>query len=189
MLGPPGSGKGTQCQRLSQMLGFAHLSLGQALRDEIDVRSAIGEEARTYVEAGVLAPDDLVASLVAAHLDGIERDATEPVAFLDGYPRTVGQAEALIAARPGSLRLAVHLVVDESTLRRRLARRERRDDDPVALRRRLEQHAAVTKQLLPWLEAHTTLVRLDGDRTPDTVTAAMLAALLGVSADEHGDHR
>jgi iron complex outermembrane receptor protein len=74
------------------MLGFAHLSLGQALRDEIDVRSAIGEEARTYVEAGVLAPDDLVASLVAAHLDGIERDATEPVAFLDGYPRTVAGA-------------------------------------------------------------------------------------------------
>jgi adenylate kinase len=184
VLGPPGSGKGTQCRRLSQMLGFAHLSVGQVLRDEIDAHSAVGDAARTYVDAGELAPDEVVASLIATHLDRLERDGTSSVAFLDGFPRTVGQAEALSAARPGSLRLAVHLAVDEPTARRRLARRARRDDDAVTLRRRLEAHAAGTDELLPWLETHTTLVQVDGDQTPDAVTAATLAELLGVTAPQ-----
>src|SRR5688572_19942546 len=95
LLGPPGCGKGTQAQRLCAREGWLHLSTGELLRRAVEERSDLGRRAAPIMAAGALVPDDLVTALVVERLKG---GGAERGFVLDGYPRTVGQADALDAA-------------------------------------------------------------------------------------------
>jgi adenylate kinase len=122
LLGPPGAGKGTQGRKLMALLGYPSISTGDALRAEIERHSNLGKAARKWMESGGLAPDSLVNEIVQARL-------TEPDSrngfILDGYPRTINQAEFLekLAARESIDTLAVGIRVDDEILVERLSRR------------------------------------------------------------------
>ena len=120
--GRPGSGKGTQCTRIATDLRVAHLSLGDALREEIDRCTPLGHEVRAFLEAGQLVPDRCVFELIGARL---ERHCS-PVVLLDGFPRSVRQAEALERLQPGAVVLAVLLAVPLATVLERLRSRDAR---------------------------------------------------------------
>lgn len=92
LIGPPGSGKGTQAQRLEQRLGAVHLSTGNLLRDEIAARSSLGKTAETFMNSGQLVPDQIAVEVVAEHMKRGEPDTDY---ILDGFPRTTNQAEEL----------------------------------------------------------------------------------------------
>ena len=179
LLGPPGSGKGTQCSRLVQELGVAHVSAGDALRDAMARGSRLGEYARAYVEAGRLVPDEVVIDVVAEELGRLD---DPPGVLLDGFPRTVAQAVALEELRPGGVRLAIELVVPTLILMRRLALRGRTDDRPDVLRTRLASYERETRPLLAWFEARGRLQLIDGTRRHSAVTTALLDIIDGIDA-------
>ena len=177
LIGPPGSGKGTQCERLGEQFGLAHVSAGDALRDAVRRGSRLGEQARGFVDAGRLVPDELVIEVVTEHMGGVG-DASSVV--LDGFPRTVAQAETLDRLRPGGVRLAIVLVVPTLTVLRRLAWRGRTDDRPEVLRARLASYERDTRPLLSWFAARGMLQRADGNQRHAAVTAALLDLVEGV---------
>jgi adenylate kinase len=158
ILGPPGSGKGTQAQPLAREHGLAHVSTGDLLRQA-------GGEAKRYMERGELVPDDVVLALV--------RDAIGDGGYvLDGFPRTVAQAEALDAAlqeagRP--LPEAVLLDVPDEEVVRRLAGRGREDDDPATVRHRLGVYHEQTEPVIAYYEQRDRLRRVDGTGDPEDV--------------------
>ena len=121
LLGPPGAGKGTQAKRLSERYGLAHISTGDILRWNVQRGTDLGRAARRYMDAGELVPDQVVVRIVMAALEGV------PDGFmLDGFPRTLAQAEALdreLAAVGRPLSAAVLFEVDEGTAVRRIAGR------------------------------------------------------------------
>lgn len=123
LLGPPGSGKGTQAKLLSERFGWLHLSTGDMLREAVASRSLLGEAAKKYMDQGLLVPDELVIEMLVQRIG--RPDAAEGF-ILDGYPRTRAQAEALEQAldQVGKvLDLAPHIVVPDEELMRRLGGR------------------------------------------------------------------
>lgn len=172
--GPPGSGKGTQCARLGEQLGFSHVSTGDALRDEIERGTRMGRHVRAWVNSGRLVPDRVAVEVV---LDRLDTQPEAPAALLDGFPRTVAQGEALEHLRPGAVELAIALVVPRATLVRRLALRNRDDDHSRALGCRLAAFEQETRPMLAWFAARGLLVEVDGDQ-PDAASAALVARLM-----------
>ena len=187
VLGPPGSGKGTQCESLAAWLGMAHVSTGESLRLEIERGSDVGRRARAYVETGRLVPDDLVLEILASFLDHVDR--FEGV-LLDGFPRNVRQAAALENLWPGRLVLAVQIVVPVAALLRRLGARGRSDDRGEIAMHRLAIHRRASAPLVHWLTARGLLVHVDGNRHPDVVSSAIgglvMRALATPPSDEGG---
>jgi len=120
-LGPPGAGKGTQAELFARRYGFAHISTGEILRDGVRGGTPLGSKARGYMDGGELVPDEIVVGIVAEKLEGIDGGFV-----LDGFPRTVEQAEALngiLRGRNGSLDAVIYFDVDEDTVVRRLSGR------------------------------------------------------------------
>jgi len=177
LIGPPGSGKGTQCDRLTDQVGFARVSVGDALRAAVSGRSLLGSQVRRFVESGELVPDDLVIEVVAEQMDHLEDPSG---VLLDGFPRTVAQADALEDLRPGAMRLAIEFVVPTLTVLRRLALRGRTDDHPDVLRARLASYERDTRPLLAWYQSRGKLQLVDGNRRPGAVTSALLDLIEGV---------
>lgn len=123
LLGPPGAGKGTQAVRMAEALGLVHLSSGDILRAERKAMSDLGRQAQDYMDRGVLVPDDLILAMM---MDHIARSASSRGCLLDGFPRTVVQAEGLdqrLAARGWKLNGVVNLEVDDAEVTRRLTGR------------------------------------------------------------------
>ncbi len=123
LMGPPGVGKGTQAQRLKELLGIPHVSTGDLLRSAVQEGSSLGREAKGYMESGSLVPDELIARLLAERLD--RKDAADGF-LLDGFPRTVAQVESLdrlLAARGASIDLVIVLEAPEAEIVRRLSGR------------------------------------------------------------------
>lgn len=174
LLGAPGSGKGTLAQRLAGDLGVPHLSSGALLREEAGRGSELGRRVGHYLAQGALVPDHLTDAVLAATLDAARSDGGY---VLDGYPRTVHQAERL-----GDDVVVVHLdVPDEVARRRLLARDEGRvdDADPGVVDRRLAVYHDQTAPLLDFYGRRGALVTVNGDQPPDAVAADVLAAVRG----------
>ena len=183
LLGPPGAGKGTQAQRLVQRHGIVQLSTGDMLRAAVKAKTPIGRKVEAIMARGELVPDDLVVAIVSDRID--QPDARRGF-ILDGFPRTLPQAEALdgILAEKG-LRLdgVIELQVDEGALLKRLASRiaemmargqsVRPDDNPEALKTRLDVYRTQTAPLIAFYGKKGLLKSVDGMAPIDTVTVAI----------------
>jgi adenylate kinase len=175
VLGPPGSGKGTQCEYLARALGLGHVSTGQALRDEIDRVTPLGARAASYVESGRLVPDELVVEAMTAALARCPRS---PGVLLDGFPRTETQAALLDELGLGTVQLAAALVVPRAVLLERLRSRGRADDRAEIVRTRLLLYEVETRPLLDYYVRRGILVHVDGNRAAGEVTATLTAQLV-----------
>ncbi|WP_018503185.1 adenylate kinase [Parafrankia discariae] len=186
LLGPPGAGKGTQAARISARHGLPAISTGQLFDQQISAGSPLGRRAEHYVRAGELVPDEIVLDMVAERLaTGIDCG----VGFLlDGFPRTLPQAEALdrmLTATCGPLHMVLDLDVDETEVLARIARRSlsegRLDDTQETARRRLKVFAAETAPLRSHYAEQGILRTVDGTGTPDEV-AARVEEILAAAA-------
>ena len=180
LLGAPGSGKGTQGDALADRFGVRHVSTGELLRRHIAEQTELGRLAQPYVRGGELVPDDIVLQMAGAEV--IEA-AAEGGYVLDGFPRTLDQAErAYELATPAGVTAdaVVYLAVPDDVARARLLGRDegRADDaDPEVIERRLRVFHEQTEPLLDFYRGRGILVTVDAVPPPEQVTAAMLAAL------------
>lgn len=160
-IGPPGSGKGTQAERLADHQGMVHLSTGELLRQARDSGTHLGCEAAEFFEAGCLVPDPLVLEIVAQRLKELQ---PEQGCLFDGFPRTLVQARALdelLAERGTPLDLAIEFKVDREELLRRLSARGRVDDAEETIRRRLDVYDSETYPLIEYYRDTGVLRSLD----------------------------
>ena len=161
-IGPPGSGKGTQAERIVRKYGIAHLSTGDMLRAARDGKTAVGVEAEKYMAAGELVPDDIIVAIIAERL---EQPDCRNGYLLDGVPRTIAQAEALdrmLTEKGTLLDCVLELQVPEDELFRRLAGRGRADDQPEVIRQRLLAYREQTEPLLEYYRKQGLLKTIDG---------------------------
>ena len=187
LFGAPGAGKGAQAERISSMYGMVHLSTGEMLRSAISSGSDLGARARETIDQGELVSDDVIVKIVDARMD--EGDCVKGV-ILDGFPRTVAQAEALdeiLAVKGQILDHVIEIEVNESVLFARIAKRalERRrtgtarsDDNAETLRKRLAVYHENTAPLLPYYRGKGVLRSVDGMGSIEDV-ATQIDNLLG----------
>jgi adenylate kinase len=176
-IGPPGAGKGTQSQRLIDKLQVPHLSTGDMLRDAVQKQTPEGRRAIEFMDRGKLVPDDIILAMVARRI--AEADCAKGC-LLDGFPRTLAQAEALdslLARQKIPLDAVVELRVDEDALVRRLSERGRADDRPEVIRERLDTYRRQTEPLVEYYRQKGLLRSVNGDGTPDDVAERILTAL------------
>jgi adenylate kinase len=185
LLGAPGSGKGTQGRALADRFGVRHVSTGDLLRAHIAEGTELGREVAPYVERGELVPDDLM--LQVAGVAATEA-AREGGYILDGFPRTLAQAERAyeLAGPDVQADAVVYLAVPDDIVRERLAARAAAgridDSDPNVIERRLQVFHDQTGPLLDFYRNRGILVPIDASRPPDEVTAAMLEAVKQLDA-------
>ncbi len=161
-IGPPGSGKGTQCQLLSKHLDAVHMSMGDLLREEIAAGSDAAVKAERFMSQGKLAPDDLVLSMLREHLEQIGQ---EKGLLFDGFPRTVAQAEGLekvLRDHSRPLGVVLQLVVPEQMLVDRLSTRGREDDEEDTVKTRLGVFSNQTFPVLDYYRDRDLLREIDG---------------------------
>jgi adenylate kinase len=187
LLGPPGAGKGTQAARLVQKFNIPQLSTGDMLRAAVAAGTPIGRQAKAIMESGALVPDEVVIGIIDQRIDAA--DCANGF-ILDGFPRTVPQAEALRAllARKGQeLNAVVELMVDESVLVDRMRQRVaeaiaagaevRADDNPESFKARLETYRRQTAPVSQHYSEAGDLKRVDGMAGIDAVTNAINQAV------------
>jgi adenylate kinase len=186
LLGPPGAGKGTQAQIVAGELGVPAISTGDIFRANVSGQTELGLEAKVYMDAGDLVPDAVTVAMVKDRL--AEPDAKAGF-LLDGFPRTIAQAEQLRSSLDElghHLDRVVELVVDEDELVRRLSGRrmlvdgawvQRDDDKPETVRHRLEVYREQTAPLSGFYESEGLLAQVDAIGTIEEVTARVMTAL------------
>jgi len=181
LLGPPGAGKGTQATRLAERYGIPQISTGDMLRAAVAAGTELGRRARALMERGELVPDDLVIGVAAARL--AQDDAAEGF-VLDGFPRTVAQAEALrsLLDRSGlQLERCVAMAVDEGAIVRRLLLRARvegrKDDNEATIRERMRVYREQTAPLIAYYRTQGILAEVDGMGSVDEVARRIEEAL------------
>jgi adenylate kinase len=197
-LGPPGAGKGTQAQRLVEEKGFMHISTGDLLREAVKNRTPLGVKAKEYMERGELVPDDLIVALIK------EKLPKEGNVILDGFPRTIAQAQALdqMLEELGKKVDAVVLfdVPDEVVIERLSGRRidpktgkvyhvkynpppegveviQREDDKPEVIKKRLEVYRKQTAPLIDYYKEKGNLLVVDATKSPDEVYEDLITKL------------
>jgi adenylate kinase len=200
-LGPPGAGKGTQAVRVSEELKVPHISTGDIFRKEIREKTPLGVEAKSYIDAGGLVPDSVTIGMVKNRL---AEDDCKNGFLLDGFPRTIAQAEALATfAKPD---MVINIAVADEKLMARLTGRrvckecagtfhvsslesadvcptcggalyQRDDDKPETIKSRLDAYHAQTAPLIGFYTEAGALRNVDGDQKPDAVFAAVMAEL------------
>ena len=176
-IGPPGAGKGTQAERLVAKYCMAHLSTGELLRQASDAKTPLGVKAQEYMSSGKLVPDSLIVDLIRERLAKPDCDAGY---LLDGFPRTIVQAEALdgmLAQRKTPLHVVLELHVAEEELFHRLASRGRADDKPEVIRHRLETYRQQTEPLLDYYGSKGLLKSIDGTGSVEDVFGRAQAVL------------
>jgi len=187
LLGPPGAGKGTQATRIAARFAVPQLSTGDMLREAVASGSALGARVKGIMERGDLVPDDVVIAVVADRMD--HSDAASGF-ILDGFPRTVAQAEALdreLAARGIALDAVLELEVDEDVLLVRVKGRAdaaakqgqlvRRDDNPDVFKTRLKAYRAQTAPVTEYYRSRGLVHVVDGLQPIDVVTDELAAVL------------
>jgi adenylate kinase len=180
-LGPPGAGKGTQARELAREWGLAHIATGDMLREAIATGTELGRRAKTYYDRGELVPDALVIGMLGERLQA--SDATAGF-ILDGFPRTIAQAEALerlLKDLGGDLDRVVYFEVSEPELLRRLTARraleQRVDDTDETVKNRLRVYATQTEPLLEHYRNRSRLVAVGGEGPIDVIRGAVRQAL------------
>ena len=187
LLGPPGAGKGTQAQRLVERHNIPQLSTGDMLRAAVAAKTPIGIKAKDVMDSGGLVSDEIVVGIIKDRIG--EPDAQNGF-ILDGFPRTVAQAEALdhmLKAEGLKLDAVIELVVDQNALVHRIINRAeeakaagqpvRKDDDPEVFKTRLEAYNRDTAVVAPYYEKMGKLTKIDGMQAVDQVTAAIAGVL------------
>ena len=189
-LGPPGAGKGTQAKLLVEKYGIPQLSTGDMLRAAVAAGTPVGLQAKAVMDAGQLVSDDIVIGIIVDRID--DADARNGF-ILDGFPRTVAQAEALdvaLKAKAQKIDLVLELKVDHDKIVDRIINRAvqaraqgqevRKDDDPEIFKTRLAAYARDTAVVAPYYKARGMLVEIDGQQPIDKVTESIQKALLPV---------
>ena len=210
LIGSPGSGKGTQCKRLSQKYGFTHLATGDIFRAEVAQKTAIGEKASDYLKKGRLVPDAIVIEMVAGKIEAGGKY------LLDGFPRTLEQAQGLADMLKGvgsSVDLVVYLTLPKEEAIRRMASRrtctncaevynvdtrptkadgvcdkcgstvvQREDDSEATAAKRLMVFEDLTHPLVAYYKSEATFHEVDASPSPDKVEAALSAVIDTVKA-------
>jgi adenylate kinase len=213
LMGPPGSGKGTQGRRLSEHFRIPYVSSGDLLRRAIEQRTPLGEQVKPYVERGLYVPDAVMVPLIVEELDAVRKEWGTSGVVLDGFPRTREQAEALdraLAEQRGEVQRVLFLTVPKEVLAARLADRlicrncmatynrrtkppriagicdrcgqplvQRVDDREEVEDRRVTVYLELTVPLVAYYRQQCRLVEVDGNRSEDEVTAALVAAAEG----------
>jgi adenylate kinase len=178
LFGPPGSGKGTQSEKLITTYGLKHLSTGDLLRSEIAAQTPLGLEANSFMDKGQLVPDEVVIGMISSSLDA-NPNAT---GFLfDGFPRTAAQAEALdklLELKKTSINLMLALEVSEEELVKRLLKRGEtsgRSDDTneKVIRARIAEYHRKTTAVADYYKKFNKVVLVKGEGTIDTIFAAL----------------
>lgn len=203
-LGAPGAGKGTQAKKVADAATLAHISTGDMLRHEVAAGSALGQQAKSFMDAGKLVPDDVIIGMVSAR---IQQPDAKSAWILDGFPRTLPQAEALDRSLSGMTALThvIYFAVPETALVGRLSGRrtcskcgsiwhvenkptqrvgvcdacggelvQRSDDRPEAIGKRLEVYRSQTAPLLAYYRDRRVLREIDADRSPEIVYQELL---------------
>jgi len=194
LLGPPGSGKGTQAQRLVQRHGIVQLSTGEMLRAAVAAGTPVGLKAKDVMASGGLVPDDIVVGIISDRID--QPDAKKGF-ILDGFPRTVPQAEALdelLKKKHMKLDAVIELRVNESALLQRVETRAaetrargeevRVDDTPEVLIKRLASYRQLTEPLIHYYSERRKLLTVDGMMTIEHVTREINRILAAIGAVE-----
>lgn len=185
LLGPPGAGKGTQAQRLVDKYGIPQLSTGDMLRAAVAAQTEVGKRAKAVMDAGELVSDAIVNQIVSERID--EDDCARGF-ILDGYPRTLVQAdsvEAMLEGKGMALDCVIELVVDDKALVGRIVKRAedtiaaggtpRKDDNPTVFEERLKEYYKKTAPLTGYYHAKKLLKTVDGMASIDDVTTSIEA--------------
>ena len=183
-LGPPGSGKGTQAKFLAERLGVPAISTGEILRTAVREKTPLGQKAQAIMERGDLVSDDLIVDLIRERM--AQADARRGF-ILDGFPRTIAQAEALerlLAERGDSVSAAVNFRVPDEELTRRMlgraAEEGRADDRPETIRERLRIYREKTEPLVAFYRKRDLVADVDGVGTVDEIGSRLDAALMSL---------
>lgn len=213
IIGPQGSGKGTQADLLGPKIGAVKLSTGDLFRAEIAAESPLGLKVKEILASGALVSDDITLGIVDKRLDQLAADGIRGVIF-DGFPRTAAQAEGLdqlLAARGQSVDRVIELSVPEAVLVERMSSRrvcstcganqtvaagaqgscekcggrlvQRPDDEPDAIRKRLSLYNELTKPLLDFYGKRGLVSTIDGNQDVETVQASIVDALAATPVD------
>ena len=202
-LGPPGAGKGTQAEKISELYGIAHISTGDMLRSQMREGTPLGAEAKGYIDRGELVPDELIVAMVAERIK--EEDCANGF-LLDGFPRTVSQAEALNGI--SDIDMVIDIAVPAERLMERIGGRRmcsgcgagyhtssyhkdtcekcgaslyiRDDDRPETVKHRITVYERQTKPLIDYYREKGNLSRVNGDNTPGRVFDDVAAAIKGL---------
>lgn len=189
IFGPPGSGKGTQAAIISERFQLPHISTGEILRDEVAAGSELGREVAPIMQGGGLIPDDMMVRVIEHR---IAQPDAEPGVLLDGFPRTVPQAEALdgMLERTGrEIGVVLFFDVPESELSKRIAHRaeidHRADDTPEAFIHRMREYEAKTAPVLDYYQGRGTRIEfVNGNAPIDVVTDTVLTIFGGNARGE-----
>jgi adenylate kinase len=182
-MGPPGAGKGTQAKLLEETRGLKQLSTGDMLRAEITAQSPLGLKVKEIMDAGSLVSDEIVIEMIS---NRIEQPDCAKGFILDGFPRTVAQAEALdkmLHEKGKDLNAVIQLSVDEDALLARIEKRAaenggaRADDNAETLKKRLDAYRAQTAPILPYYEGKGMLQTVDGMADIGIVTSQIASIL------------
>jgi adenylate kinase len=177
LIGPPGAGKGTQCQRLVELLRVPHLSTGEMLRSEVRGKTPAGIEAASYMEQGQLVPDRIIVGMVSRRLQAPD---CRGGCLLDGFPRTLPQAatlDDLLERRAMSVDGVIELAVPRDELVRRMLARRREDDDPEVFAKRITSFEEQTAPLLDYYAKQGKLASIDGLGSADAIFDRVKAAI------------
>lgn len=182
LFGPPGSGKGTQSEKLMETYGLKHISTGDILRNEIKMQSTLGIQAKTYIDDGKLVPDEVVINMIDYALDA---NNTSRGFLFDGFPRTEAQAialDALLARKSAVINLVLALEVSEEELLKRLLKRglvsgRSDDNNEEVIRKRIEEYRQKTTAVADYYSQFNKVARVQGEGSVDEIFNSLKEAI------------